>query len=109
MDKLLGFLCLVGATALCACGSADASENEEQPGNEMASSAFRTDDGVNNPGGRPSGGGWISNGLEDPDVSGVDPAFSLNSSAGLSPSTGLLTDPDLIGTAEYLVECALPF
>lgn len=103
MNDLRGMLCLVGAMALGACGTGDDSYYE-------GDLEFRTSDGgVYNPDGRPGGSGWLGNGLEDPDVSGVDPAYSLGSAAGLSDSSGLLTDPDLRGTAEYLVECALPY
>jgi hypothetical protein len=97
-------LCLVGslALALCACGLADDGGYDEELD-------FRTDDGgVPAPSGRPSGGGWISNGLEDPDVSGVDPAHGLSTAQGMAEDMGLLGDTDLQGTAEYLVECALP-
>ncbi len=104
MNGVRGVLYLVGTIALCACGRADDSYRYDD---EME---LRSDDGgVLNPGGRPSGGGWLGNGLEDPDLGGVDPAFSLSSSAGLSDAAGLLLDPDLMGTAEYLVECALPY
>jgi hypothetical protein len=58
--------------------------------------------------GDPEGGVWINNGLDDPDVSGVDPAFALASPAGLDPTHGLLLDPDSRDTVQYLVECALP-
>lgn len=103
MDNLRGMLCLIGGMALCACGSSDDSYYE-------GDLEFRTSGGgVTNPDGRPGGSGWLGNGLEDPDVSGVDPAHPLSSAAGLSDSSGLLTDSDLRGTAEYLVECALPY
>jgi hypothetical protein len=56
-----------------------------------------------------SGGGmWINNGLDDPNVSGIDPTHSLMSEAGLSTTHGMLLDPDQHDTVEYLVECALP-
>lgn len=56
-----------------------------------------------------SGGGlWINNGLDDPDVSGIDPAFSLDSEAGLATNHGMLLDPTRHDTVQYLVECALP-
>jgi len=103
MDNLRGTLCLVGTLALCACGTADDSYYEDE-------FEFRSDDGgVLAPSGRPGGGGWIGNGLEDPDVSGVDPAYSLSSAAGLSSLGMLLDDPARHGVAEYLVECALPY
>lgn len=104
MNVRRGILILVGGSALGACGPADDSYIED------FDLEFRSDDGgVLAPSGRPSGGGWISNGLEDPDLSGVDPSEALSTPAGLSDTMGLLTDSDLFGTAEYLVECALPF
>jgi hypothetical protein len=48
------------------------------------------------------GGTWIGNGLVDPDVSDVDPAYGLATQAGLHP------DADGLQLATYLVECALP-
>ncbi|MCA9706649.1 MAG: hypothetical protein KDK70_12420 [Myxococcales bacterium] len=58
---------------------------------------------------RPGGGGeWLSNGLQDPSVSGIDPAYPLTSADGVSESFGLLGDPVHRGTIEYIVECALP-
>lgn len=53
-------------------------------------------------GGGGGGGTWIGNGLVDPDVSDVDPAHGLATSAGLHP------DADGLPLARYLVECALP-
>jgi len=41
-------------------------------------------------------------------VSGIDVAYALSSSQGMSEVGGILSDPALHGTAEYLVECALP-
>lgn len=58
--------------------------------------------------GVPSGGGWLNNGLEEPVVTGIDPAFALSSSDGLAEDGALLTDPALLETARYVVECALP-
>lgn len=51
-------------------------------------------------------GGWINNGLSDPDVGGIDPAHALDTPEGLHGAA--LVDPDRRATAEYLVECALP-
>jgi hypothetical protein len=56
----------------------------------------------------PGGGVWINNGLEDPDVSGIDPAFALSSVQGLAEGHGLLLDPEQQDVVAYLVECALP-
>ncbi len=53
-----------------------------------------------------SGGGFINNGLHDPNVGGFDPDHSLDSNAGLDGSE--LDDPDRVATARYVVECALP-
>jgi hypothetical protein len=54
------------------------------------------------------GGVWINNGLEDPDVSGIDPAFALSSAQGLADDHGLVLDPELRDVVRYVVECALP-
>lgn len=89
------------AAVLCACTPADDGELDDME--------FRSDDGgVLAPSGRPGGGGWLGNGLESPNVSGVDPAYGLETPQGMSESLGLLTDESLRGTAEYIVECALP-
>jgi hypothetical protein len=63
--------------------------------------------------GRPGGGGggggdWIGNGLHDVDISGIDPAYGLSTPQGMAEDGELLTNEALRGTAEYLVECALP-
>jgi len=58
--------------------------------------------------GDPERGVWINNGLDDPDVSGIDPAYALSSSLGLAEDSELLLDPDRRDTVRYLVECALP-
>jgi hypothetical protein len=103
MDERRGAMGLAATlvAALCACGPV---EREDGDGIE-----FRSDDGsVPAPSGRPGGGGWISNGLQSPNVSGIDPAHGLDTSQGMADDAGLLTDPSRMGTAEYLVECALP-
>lgn len=57
---------------------------------------------------RESGGGtFIGNGLHDPDLSGINPAFALSSPQGLASDHGVLLDPAQFELAEYLVECAL--
>lgn len=56
----------------------------------------------------PDSGTYISNGLEDPTVSGVDPAYGLATAQGLDPDGSLLADPVSQKLARYLVECALP-
>ena len=53
-----------------------------------------------------SGGGFINNGLHDPDVGGFDPDHSLDSTAGFDGAE--LDHPDRVATARYVVECALP-
>jgi hypothetical protein len=58
--------------------------------------------------GDPERGIWINNGLDDPDVSGIDPTYSLSSPEGLAEDKGMLLDPDQHDTLRYLVECALP-
>jgi hypothetical protein len=56
---------------------------------------------------RPAGGGgFINNGLHDPQVGGLDPDHPLDTSDGLDGSA--LVDPDRLATARYVVECALP-
>jgi hypothetical protein len=57
---------------------------------------------------RKGGGIWISNGLEDPDASGVDPTAALSTNHGLDPNGALLADAAGLELAGYLVECALP-
>lgn len=86
------------AAVLCACAPAD-------DGSEDENFEFREEGGVI---ARPGTGGWLNNGLESPNVSGVDPAHGLATTQGLSESQGLMTDPSLRDTAEYIVECALP-
>jgi len=56
----------------------------------------------------PGGGLWVNNGVSDPNVGGIDPAYPLSSPLGLSETAGVLTDPQTRIAAEYLVECALP-
>jgi hypothetical protein len=51
-------------------------------------------------------GGFINNGLHDPEVGGFDPDYPLESSSGLKGSK--LNDADRLATARYVVECALP-
>lgn len=101
MGKRDGALCLVGLLALapCACGLAD----DEDYDDELE---LRSDDGGVIVPPRPPGS--IANGLEDPDVSGIDPAYGLSTAQGMAEGFGLLTDANLRDTAEYLVECALP-
>jgi hypothetical protein len=55
---------------------------------------------------RPPGGGYVNNGLHDPQIGGIDPAHALDTGAGLNGA--VLDDPDRLATAQYLVECALP-
>lgn len=61
-----------------------------------------------NPGGPGGGGIWINNGLSEPSVVGVHPAYPLSSPLGLSEVEGVLTNEDTHIAARYLVECALP-
>jgi hypothetical protein len=92
MDDLRGVLCLVGVVSLCACGTPDDFDNPME---------FRTTfvEG---------GTTFIVNGLEDPDVSGIDPSYPLSSAEGLSSNEGWLLDATTLKTARYMVECALP-
>ena len=55
-----------------------------------------------------SGGMWVNNGLYDPSISGIDPAFSLDSEQGLATDHGILLDANRLDTVQYMVECALP-
>lgn len=57
---------------------------------------------------RSGGGIWIGNGLREPDVTGVDPAYGLSSEEGLPSGGALLADAEGVLAAQYLVECALP-
>jgi hypothetical protein len=59
-------------------------------------------------GGGRTGGDWVMNGLAEPEVSGVDPAFALDSPEGLG-AEGWLAEGDPAGerVIRYLVECAL--
>jgi hypothetical protein len=102
MDERRGAACLTVSLAavLCACAPVDHGDDENLE--------FRSGDGVLAPSGRPSEGGWLSNGLESPQVSGINPAYGLATPQGMAEDLGLLTDPLRLGTAEYLVECALP-
>jgi hypothetical protein len=93
MDNLRGILCLVGAVGLCACGVPDEFDNQLE---------FRTTFV------QPGTTTLIANGLADPDVSGVDPSYALNSPEGLSSSEGLLLGSESLALATYMVECALP-
>lgn len=57
----------------------------------------------------PGGGGtWLGNGLEDPNVSGLDPAYGLNTGHGLKADGGLLSTAGGQEVATYLMQCALP-
>jgi hypothetical protein len=56
----------------------------------------------------PDSGTWINNGLEDPDLTGVDPGHALSSVAGLDPEGALLADEANHELVRYLTECALP-
>lgn len=71
------------------------------PGDDSAAGA---DDG----GGGRTGGDWVMNGLAEPSVSGVDPAYALDSAEGLG-AEGWLAEGDPAGerVIRYLVGCAL--
>lgn len=101
---------LVGALALtlsaCAAG-------HDEDGDGFGQQGFR----INGPHGRcvpalpgrPGGGGdWIGNGLDDVQLGGIDVGFGLSMSKGMSETGDVLAIEELRGTAEYLVECALP-
>jgi hypothetical protein len=91
------------AAVLCACAPADGDGIDDDL-------EFRSDGdgGVPAPSDRPSGGAWLVNGLQSPSASGIDPAYGLDTPQGMSEALGVLADPAQRGTAEYLVECALP-
>jgi hypothetical protein len=91
MDNLRGILCLVGVVALCACGTPDEFDDQMEFRDTFVSS-----------------GGWLGNGIEDPDVSDIDPAYALDSSDALPNAEDWLLDPETLQLATYLVECALP-
>jgi len=77
----------------------------ETPDDELDSwRTFVRGDEIDAPGG---GGTWLGNGLEDPDVSGLDPAHGLATSSGLRSDIGLLA-VDGVDLVRYVVECALP-
>ncbi|MCX4242120.1 hypothetical protein [Paraliomyxa miuraensis] len=52
--------------------------------------------------------GYIFNGLENPNVTGISAANALSTNEGMAPTIDLLTDANKYKTAKYLVECALP-
>ncbi len=96
---------LVVATLPCACDDAtfDAAIIEDDDAAILRDGSGRTETLPSN-----GGGMWINNGLDDPDVSGLDPRESLASDEGLAPDSPLLLDPSRRDTVRYLVECALP-
>lgn len=72
-----------------------------QPDDELEELEFREDTTAR----KGSSFGYINNGLHDPELSGLDPAYSL-ALQGLEGSR--LDSPDRLATAVYAVECALP-
>jgi hypothetical protein len=86
---------------LCACGAPDEFDDNIK-------TEFRTSTTSSAITSTTSGTGFIVNGLEEPDISDVDPAYSLSSAEGLSSNSGWLLDSDSLKTARYMVECALP-
>jgi hypothetical protein len=97
LSTWIGPVSLVTLTWAGACGVDDMQQTEAL--------AFR-DGSVVVAEGRPSdGGGFINNGLHDPQVGGLDPAHALDTSDGLDGTK--LDDPDRLATARYVVECAL--
>jgi hypothetical protein len=88
---------LLGSLAFAAC------TDEHDP---TLTLVFRDAPDTTAPPARPSGGGYINNGLHDPQIGGIDPAHPLDTLAGLDGA--LLDDPDRLATAQHLVECALP-
>lgn len=118
MDKRRGTIGLVGALslALCACDATDDHVEFEDGDIELRDGTLAGGDDGGDGGqgtiarpGRPSGGGnWGYNGLHNINISGVDTNHGLSSEQGMAPSGDLLLVEDLRGTAEYIVECALP-
>lgn len=92
MKNLRGVLC-IGAVVLSACGVPDEFDGQLE---------FRTTFV------QPGTTTLIANGLADPEVSGVDPSYSLSSPEGLSSNEGWLLGSDSLEMARYMVECALP-
>ncbi len=95
---------LVGLAAIGAVGC----DSPELEHDEDALLSFRAERDTAESPRNPNGPTWISNGLEDPSVSGIDPDHPLSSPAGLHPNSPMLSDPANHQLIEYLVECALP-
>jgi hypothetical protein len=96
MKHHICLLASITVLGLAACAA------EDDPTLELV---FRDDDPLAPPR-PPGGGGYINNGLSDPEVGGIDPAHPLDTGAGLDGA--VLDDPDRLATAKYVVECALP-
>jgi hypothetical protein len=91
-------ICLLGsfvALTLACCAV------EEEPSSDVV-----LRDGEITAPNRGGGGGYIGNGLHDPEIGGFDPDHPLSTGAGLDAA--LLDDPHRLATAKYVVECALP-
>ncbi|MEM9459218.1 MAG: hypothetical protein AAGF11_33880 [Myxococcota bacterium] len=108
-----GALGLVGALALMMGACVTDRDNLEIEALEGDMPSFRSDEGLGHmvstrPGHLDGGGDWIGNGLDDVDLGGIDVDYGLSTSAGMSERGSVLMNEHLRGTAEYLVECALP-
>lgn len=94
------FALLIASSAIIGC--------DPQPSDPLQLEEFRSSRApVTTEKGTGGGGGWISNGLADPDISGVDPSYGLSTNDGLSAEGQMLGDPARRATTQYLVECAL--
>jgi hypothetical protein len=97
LSTWIGSISIMTLTWVGACGVDEMQETEAL--------AFREDSVVVAERRPADGGGFINNGLHDPQVGGLDPAYALTTSQGLDGTK--LDDPDRLATARYVVECAL--
>lgn len=101
-SRIITLGCVLAIAGITAC--------DEVPDDDDELGSFRgfvLGDELVAPSESPGGGGtWLGNGLQDPDVSGLDPAHGLVSSSGLRSDVGLLASGD-VDVVRYVVECAL--
>lgn len=91
--------CLAAVLAVAACAAPDDADPSGFRSGSRQTFDQRDD---------PDSGTWINNGLEDPDVTGIDPSHALSSVEGLDPEGALLADEANHSLITYLTECALP-
>lgn len=102
-SKFLESMVVLALVGVAGCMSETSNDDEFE-----ALRAFVLGDEIDAPSRSPGGGGtWLGNGLEDPDVSGLNPDHGLTSSSGLRSDIGLLA-ADGVMVVRYVVECALP-